>query len=103
MHKSGFMELDFALYFEPENGIRTDRDFTSELLAWARRENRDITILQEGMEPRVEVNGKTYRCQLGDPDLTSQKNPLRKILGLQGTTHSVGKFLGYQWVYLYEV
>ena len=85
MKDGGFMDLDFALYFEPENGITTAREFTDALLAWARQENRDITILEEGMEPQVELDGKTYRCRLAEPALATQNNPLRKALGLKGT------------------
>lgn len=102
MHDAGFVSLDFDFYFEPENGINTPEEFSAELLAWAKREGRDLTILQEGMEPSIQLDGETYACRLADPGVASQKNPLWKAVCKQGVTYSFGKFLGYKWVYLYR-
>lgn len=102
MKNAGFMSLDFACYFEPEGGIRTPQEFTGELVAWAERTKRDMTILEEGMEPIIQLDGKNYICRLAEPSLAEQNNPIWKLACKQGITHSIGKFLGYKWVYLYE-
>ena len=97
---AGYMDYDYALHMEPEGGIGSPREFTDELFAWASREHRDLVILEESMEPQVELDGKTYVCRLGDPDLGRFR--LMKPLLKTGYTHSVGPHLGYQWVYFYE-
>ena len=101
MKAAGKADLNFALWFEPENGIRTPREFTDALLAWANREKKDMVILEESMEPMVCIGGKSYLCRLQDPDLQRQK--ALKFLTKTGYTHSVGPLLGYKWVYLYEI
>lgn len=102
MKNAGFVDLNFSLYFEPENGIQTPEEFTDELLLWAKNECRDLTVLEESMEPTVRIDGEQYICRLADPQLASQKNPVWKLACKQGFTHSVGSFLGYKWVYLYK-
>ena len=102
MKNAGFADLGFALYFEPEAGINTPREFLDELFAWAKREKRDLTVLEESMEPVVSLDGERYVCRLADPNLAQQNNPLWKLACRQGVTRSVGPFLGYKWVYLYR-
>ena len=103
MTQAGFVALDFTEYFEPEGGIRTPQEFTAELLRWADREHRRLWILEESMEPLVEVDGVPFRCRLAEPALAAQNNPLRRKLGIPGINHAISPFLGYQWVYLYKV
>lgn len=102
MTKASYMELDFEMYFEPEGGINTPKEFTDELLAWAKKENKDIVILEESMEPKIKLDEKQYICRLGTPNVAAQNNKLWKWLKFKGTNRSVGKFLGYKWVYLYK-
>lgn len=102
MKNAGFADLNFAMYFEPEAGINTPREFSDELFRWARREHRDLTILEESMEPVISLDGEQYTCRLADPKLATQNNPIWKLACKQGTTHTVGAFLGYKWVYLYK-
>ena len=103
MKNAGFMDLGFAMYFEPENGINTPREFTDELLLWAKNESKNLTILEESMEPTIELDGSQYVCRLAEPGLASQNNPIYKLVSSRGFTHSVGAQLGYKWVYLYKV
>ncbi len=103
MKNAGFVDLNFSLYFEPEEGINTPEEFTSELTAWARREGKQLTILEAAMEPVITLDGETYVCRLADPKVATQKNTLWKTICKQGVTHSVGSFLGYKWVYLYKM
>ena len=98
----GFIESDFDLYIEPEEGINSARDFTSELLAWAKKENRDIIINEESMEPLITLDGEKYICKLGDVNATVAKNPIAKALKLKGLNRVVGPQLGYKWIYLYK-
>lgn len=102
-YKAGFMDLNFKFYFEPEEGINTPEDFTNEIFAWAKREQKELVILEESMEPKIKIDGKTYVCKLGDPGIASQKNTVWKAMGFQGINHSIGKYLGYKWVYVYEI
>lgn len=102
MKNAGFADLNFALYFEPEAGINSPREFTSELFHWAEKEKHDITILEESMEPVIQLDGEQYTCRLAEPKVASQNNPIWKLGCKQGITHSVGAFWGYKWVYLYK-
>ncbi len=100
----GYFDLNYEMFFEPEGGgINTPREFTEELFAWAKREQKEITVLAEGMEPEIELDGKHYVCRLGNPGLAGQNNPVRKTLKLPGTESVVGRWLGYKWVFLYEI
>lgn len=101
--KAGYMDLNFQMFFEPENPINTPVEFTNEILAWGNRENKDIVITEESMEPKLEMDNKIYICKLGDPEIASQNNPIWKAMGFKGINHSVGKYFGYKWVYLYEI
>lgn len=98
----GFIESNFDLYIEPEEGINSTRDFTSELLAWAKKENRDITINEESMEPLITLDGEKYICKLGDVNATVAKNLISKALKLKGLNRVGGPYLGYKWIYLYK-
>ena len=102
MENVGLMSLDFSCYFEPDSGIQTPQEFTQEIFAWAAQTKRDVTILKEGMDPVIQMDGKNYICRLAEPSLAQQNNPIWKLACKQGITHSVGKYLGYKWVYLYE-
>ena len=101
--RKGYFDLNYAMFFEPEGGINTPGEFTEELLAWAKREKRELSVLAEGMEPQICLDGKRYICRLGNPGLTGQNNPVRKALKLLGTESVVGRWLGYKWVFLYEI
>lgn len=103
MKKAGFIALDFSLYFEPEGGINTPEEFTKELMDWARKEEKHLCILEETMEPIIDLDGEKYVCKLADAEVASQNNPLWKLFCKQGVNHSVGKLLGYKWVYLYKI
>ena len=103
MGKAGSMKLDYAMYFEPEDGIRTASEFTAELLRWAQREGRSLWIEQESMQPRIELDGVRYECRLAEPGLAAQNHGIGKLLGETGYNHSIGRFLGYDWVYLYKL
>lgn len=98
MEKPTLLGLDFALYFEPEAGINTPEEFSSELHRW----RSDAEILHSGMEPVIRLEGKTYVCRLGQPNLTARKNPICHFLNMKGVSTPMGSFLGYKWVYLYE-
>ena len=93
--RKGYFDLNYAMFFEPEGGINTPGEFTEELLAWAKREKRELSVLAEGMEPQICLDGKRY--------MAGQNNPVRKALKLPGTESVVGRWLGYKWVFLYEI
>ena len=60
----GYFDLNYEMFFEPEGGgINTPREFTEELFAWAKREQKEITVLAEGMEPEIELDGKLHLIQ----------------------------------------
>ncbi len=37
MAQAGYTNLDYKLYFEPEGGINTPREFTDALVSWSNR------------------------------------------------------------------
>jgi len=102
MHKASKMDLNFSMYFEPEGGINTPREFTDEIIAWANKEGKNLVILEESMEPIIKLDDVEYTCKLGVPEVAAQSAIFPKIGLPKGFTPSVGKFLGYKWVYLYE-
>lgn len=101
--KAEYFDLNYDIFFEPDGGINTPEEFTDELLAWAKREKKEITVLAGGMEPEIILDGKRYVCRLGNPELAGQNSPVRKMLKLPGIETSVGRWLGYKWVYLYGI
>ena len=98
---SGTVPLNFTLYFEPEDGISTPREFTEALFAWADKEKKALVILEESMEPRIRLDGKHFLCRLAQPDLQAQRHFPLGSNDSAGFTHSLGRTLGYKWVYLY--
>ncbi len=100
MSNEYYMDLDFEMFFEPDGGINTPEEFTEALIAWARHENKELTILEESMEPVVRLDGKQYLCKLGSPRVAAANNSLWKKFGFKGINASHG-YLGYKWVYLY--
>lgn len=98
----GFIDTDFSLYFEPEGGINTPQDFKAELLSWAKKENKELSILEGGMEPLIYLDGTVYLCRLGEVSAASAKNPIAKALGIKGLNRKIGPLFGYKWVYLYK-
>lgn len=103
-YKASYMELNYKMFFEPKEGINSPKEFTDELLRWAEHEKKHMVIIEESMEPKIELDdGKTYICKLGDPHITTQNNPIWKALGFKGVNPSIGRYLGYKWVFLYEI
>lgn len=41
----------FEFYFEPDNPRTDPREFTDELIKYCKKNNKDLTIIHEGMEP----------------------------------------------------
>lgn len=79
-------------FFEPNVPITTKREFTDELFKYAEREGKDLTILLEGMEPIVLLNGKKYICMLEMP----------RILNFPFSIFFSTMTFGFRWVYIYE-
>ena len=90
MEKPKLLSLDFTDHFEPDGGINTPEEFSTELRHW----RKDVQILHESMEPRIRLEGREYICRLGQPDLTARKNPIARLLHMQGVSTPVGPFLG---------
>lgn len=90
------LQPNYDLYFEPENPITTPWEFTTEILLFSKREDLFVTILEESMEPTVEIENAKYVCRLGEPlrAWNPFKIPIRS---------NSARFLGYQWVYLYKI
>ncbi|MDO5738462.1 MAG: hypothetical protein Q4P65_04365 [Eubacteriales bacterium] len=84
-------------YFEPTKPIETAKDFTEELLQYKEDEGNDLFILEEGLEPLVEIDGKKYRCFLEHPRMIQSENVLLSAASFIGNT------LGYKFVYLRPV
>lgn len=73
-------------YFYPEGIITTPREFTNELLIYAKNYGHDITITKEGMYPEFILDGVEYsamrisgrwhtvHCQMIHPELAEPEN-----------------------------
>lgn len=82
----------YSFYFEPNEPITTPREFTDELIAYGKREKKDLCITHEGMEPVVLIDGKKYLCILEQPRMVN--TPVVPIF--------VSNTYGFKWVYIYE-
>lgn len=56
-----------AGYFEPDEPITNSKEFTNELIKYCNKNNKDLTIIHEGMEPVVIIDGAKYLCMLEQP------------------------------------
>lgn len=95
-----FIPLDFQMYIEPEKGINNSEEFAEELLKWGNREHRSLLIKEYGMKPIIYMDGKDYICRLGNPCQCIEQE---KIFRFPGINQYMGKWLGYKWIYLYEI
>lgn len=95
MKLEDMLPYNYDLYFEPVNPITTAREFTDELVKYFSEENICLTILEESMEPIIELEEQRYICNLGEPFRTCKlvKIPINPISA---------RFLGYRWVYIYK-
>lgn len=95
MKVKNMLSQDYDLYFEPINPITTAREFTDELINYCSKENKDLTIIEETMQPTIEIEGNKYICKLGEPFRACKlfKTPINP---------TAGRFLGYKWVYIYK-
>lgn len=76
--------------FYPDNIITTSKEFTNELLKYAKNYGYDITITKEGMYPEFILNGVEYSamriggrwhevyCEMLHPELAEPKNVIGK-------------------------
>ena len=87
-----------VLFFEPVDVITTKEEFTKELILYRERENLDLFILKEGMEPLVEIDGVKYRGMLETPTAVRANNSI-----LRGFTFVTGFNFGYKIPVLYPV
>lgn len=89
------LSYNYDLYFEPVNPITTPREFTDELIKYFSKENKFLTIIEESMEPIIEIKDCRYICKLGEPFRSCKlfKTPINPTSGI---------FLGYKWVYIYK-
>jgi hypothetical protein len=60
---------NYSFYFEPDQPITNDREFTDELVKYCKKNNKDLTIIHEGMEPIVEIDNEKYVCMLEQPKM----------------------------------
>lgn len=98
--RTEIIPLDYKMYIEPEKGINDPEEFAAELLNWSRRERKKLLIKEHGMKPVISMDGKNYLCRLGNPCQCIEQE---KIFRFPGVNQPVGKWLGYKWIYLYEI
>lgn len=88
-----------AMWFEPENPILNKNDFVDELIAFAKKEHKDLNILHIGMEPVLELDGRRYLAILDLPHTIY----LPGKLWILQSFFSVYRYnFGFKFVYLYE-
>jgi hypothetical protein len=84
--------VKYSFYFEPEQPITIDREFTDELIKYCKKENKDLTILHEGMEPVVMIDGQKYICMLEQP----------RTINIPFLPAFYINSYGFKWVYIYK-
>lgn len=80
-------------WFEPDEPIINCHDFTVELCKYAEKNKEQLTILKEGMEPTVEINGERYLCMLESPRML--KFPWSIFFATSSS-------FGFKFVYMYR-
>lgn len=71
--------------FEPKEPINSIKDFSRELLKYKKRESLNLKIIEESMNPVIEIDDKHYVCDLGTADLTETENPFQRAFGMMST------------------
>ncbi len=87
-----FFPPTIQLFFEPENPITNKREFTDEIFRHANKNNLSVTILHEGMEPVIWLEGKRYYCMLGVP----------RMINVPFLPFFMASPFAFKWVYFYE-
>lgn len=87
----GFIKTE-NIWFEPNEPIMNSRDFTDEILKFGIREKKDITILHEGMEPVVLMDGIKYVAMLETP----------RTIDFKGSVFFMTRTLGFRFVYFHR-
>lgn len=82
----------YSYFFEPDQPITTAREFTDELIKYCKKENKDLTIIHEGMEPIVIIDDEKYMGMLEQPRLINI--PILPVFYVNS--------YGFKWVYLYK-
>lgn len=82
----------YAHFFEPDDPITNKREFTDELIKYCKKENKDLTILHEGMEPIVLIDGEKYVCMLEQP----------RMINIPIIPAFYTSSYGFKWVYIYK-
>jgi hypothetical protein len=82
----------YAFYFEPDSPITNPREFTDELIKYCSKNNKDLTIIHEGMEPIVIIDDVKYVGMLEQPRMINI--PILPIF--------YANSYGFKWVYLYR-
>lgn len=84
-----------SIYFDPIGVVENKEDFTRELLIYRERENIDIYITRDGIEPEIKINGKKYVGILEYLTLVRTDNKILKAMTFVGNTY------GYKIIALY--
>lgn len=82
----------YSFYFEPKQPITNHREFTDELIKYCKKENKDLTIIHEGMEPIVIIDDKKYVAMLEQPRMLDI--PILPVFYVNS--------YGFKWVYIYK-
>lgn len=82
----------YQYYFEPKNPITNEREFTEELIKYCDSNKNDLTIIHEGMEPIIIINGIKYIAMLEMP----------KVINIPFLPTFYASSYGFKWVYLYK-
>jgi len=82
----------YEFYFEPDQPITNLREFTDELIKYCNKNNKDLTIIHEGMEPIVIIDDIKYICMLEQPRMINV--PILPAFYVNS--------YGFKWVYIYK-
>lgn len=79
-------------YFEPKEPITNKIEFTNELIAYCKMEEKDLTILHEGMNPVASIDGVRYMGSLETP----------RFFSFPFSIFFVGHTYGFRFAYFYK-
>ena len=80
---------------EPREPVLNRKEMTCELIDWAQKEGKNLTILREGMMPLIELDGKKYMCQLETPRTLDLPFPFSAFFFYT-------RSYGFKFIYIYE-
>ncbi len=95
-----FAQPKSAYWFEPEEPILNTADMEKELKLFAGKRNMELSIIEHGMEPEVEIDRKRFIAMAEQPHTLTVP---RFLWLLQPFFNQYRYTYGFRFVYLYQI